>query len=137
MYADAKLGELLIARTDGHHGTGEIGEAMGIVSGFVLHAPSEPSVYIAGDTILCDEVRAAIDEHQPAAVLVNASAARFNTGDPIVMTNDDVVALAARVPGRDGRRDPLRDRLALHRDARGPARPHRRASASSSRRTAR
>ena len=39
--------------------TGEIGERDGAVSGFVLHAPGEPSVYIAGDTILCDEVRAA------------------------------------------------------------------------------
>jgi L-ascorbate metabolism protein UlaG (beta-lactamase superfamily) len=99
VFGDAKLGELLIARTDGHHGTGEIGAAMGIVSGFVLHAAGEPSVYIAGDTILCDEVRAAMDEHKPAVVLVNASAARFNTGDPIVMTNDDVLALAREYPG--------------------------------------
>ena len=98
VYADAKLGELLIARTDGRHGTGEIGEAMGVVSGFVLHAPGEPSVYIAGDTILCDEVRTAVAEHKPAVIVVNASAARFNTGDPIVMTNDDVVTLAREVP---------------------------------------
>lgn len=98
VFGDATLGELLIARTDGRHGTGEIGEAMGIVSGFVLHAPNEPSLYIAGDTILCDEVRAAIAEHRPAAVLVNASAARFNTGDPIVMTNDEVLALAGEFP---------------------------------------
>ena len=56
VHDDATLGDLLIARTDGHHGTGEIGEQMAPVSGFVLHAPGEPSVYIAGDTILCDEV---------------------------------------------------------------------------------
>jgi len=98
VFGDAKLGELLIVRTGGRHGTGEIGEAMGLVSGFVLHAPGEPSVYIAGDTILCDEVREAIREHRPATVVVNASAARFNTGDPIVMTNDDVVALAREFP---------------------------------------
>jgi L-ascorbate metabolism protein UlaG (beta-lactamase superfamily) len=98
VYADAKLGELLIARTDGHHGTGEVGEAMGVVSGFVLHSPGEPSVYIAGDTILCDEVRAAVAEHDPAVIVVNASGARFNTGDPIVMTNDDVLQLAREVP---------------------------------------
>jgi L-ascorbate metabolism protein UlaG (beta-lactamase superfamily) len=98
VYADAKLGDLLIARTDGHHGTGEVGEAMGVVSGFVLHSPGEQSVYIAGDTILCDEVRAAVAEHDPAVIVVNASAARFNTGDPIVMTNDDVLQLAREVP---------------------------------------
>jgi L-ascorbate metabolism protein UlaG (beta-lactamase superfamily) len=98
VYGDATLDELLIVRTDGHHGTGEIGEAMGIVSGFVLHAPGEPSVYLAGDTILCEEVRKAIDEHRPAAVVVNASAARFNEGDAIVMTNDEVLALAREYP---------------------------------------
>ena len=98
VHADAKLGDILIARTDGRHGTGEIGERMGIVSGFVLHAPNEPSIYIAGDTILCDEVRSALREHRPAAILVNASAARFLEGDPIVMDNDDVVALAREFP---------------------------------------
>ncbi|MBE2317380.1 MBL fold metallo-hydrolase [Solirubrobacter sp. CPCC 204708] len=98
VHADATLGELLIARTDGQHGTGEIGAAMGPVSGFVLHAPGERSVYIAGDTILCPEVLAAVDEHRPGTIVVNASGARFNTGDPIVMTSDDVVELAHRVP---------------------------------------
>lgn len=98
VHADAKLGELLIARTDGQHGKGEIGEAMGVVSGFVLHAPGEPSVYIAGDTILCPPVLDAVAEHRPQVIVVNASAARFNTGDPIVMTNDDVVELARAVP---------------------------------------
>jgi L-ascorbate metabolism protein UlaG (beta-lactamase superfamily) len=100
VHAEAKLGDLLIARTDAHHGTGELGESLGPVSGFVLHAPGEPSLYIAGDTILCDEVRAAIEEHRPAAIVVNASAARFNTGDPIVMDNDDVVALARETDAR-------------------------------------
>jgi len=30
--------------------------------------------------------------------VVNASAARFNTGGPIVMDNDDVIALAGEAP---------------------------------------
>jgi len=98
VHADAKLDELLIARTDGRHGTGEIGDAMGIVCGFVLHAPGEPSVYIAGDTILCQDVRDAVEEHRPGLIVVNGGGARFNTGDPIVMTNDDIVELAREVP---------------------------------------
>jgi len=98
VHGDAKLGDLLIARTDGRHGTGEIGEAMGIVSGFVLHAPEEPSVYIAGDTILCQEVRDAVEEHRPSLILVNGSGARFNTSDAIVMDSDDIVELAREVP---------------------------------------
>ena len=88
-----------LARTGGRHGTGAIAEAMGPVSGFVLSAPGEPVLYVAGDTVWCEEVRAALDEHRPDVVVVNAGAARFSRGDPITMTADDVVALAAYAPG--------------------------------------
>jgi L-ascorbate metabolism protein UlaG (beta-lactamase superfamily) len=94
VHGDATLGDLLIVRTEGHHGVGEIGQAMAPVSGFVLAAPGDPTLYIAGDTVLCDEVRAAIAEYKPDVIVVNASAAQFNEGGPIVMDNDDVVALA-------------------------------------------
>lgn len=95
----AQLGDLTIARTGGRHGTGEIGDAMAPVSGYVLSAPGEPTLYIAGDTILCDPVRDALARHAPDVTVVNASAARFLEGDPIVMDADDVVALARHAPG--------------------------------------
>ena len=57
-------------------------------------------VYIAGDTILCDDVREAIEAHRPDVVVVNAGAARFLDGDPIVMDADDVVALAGLTDAR-------------------------------------
>ena len=95
---ELRVGDLAIARTGGCHGTGEIGRRMAPVSGFVLRAPGEPVLYIAGDTILCDEVRAALAEHAPDVVVVNAGAARFLEGDPIVMDAGDVVALAREAP---------------------------------------
>jgi len=76
--------------TGGRHGTGEIGAALGAVSGRVVDG-----VYIAGDTIWCDEVAAALDRHKPRAVVVNGGGARFNEGDPIVMDADDVRQLRA------------------------------------------
>jgi L-ascorbate metabolism protein UlaG (beta-lactamase superfamily) len=88
-----------VARTPARHGTGEIGERMAPASGFVLRAAGEPSVYLAGDTIWCDEVRAALDVQRPDVVVVNAGGARFNEGDPIVMTAEDVVALTRHAPG--------------------------------------
>jgi len=97
---EISLGELKLTRTGGCHGTGKTGEAMAPVSGFVLTAPGEPSLYIAGDTILCDHVRDAIAAHDPEVVVVNASAARFLDSDPIVMDADDVVELAALTPAR-------------------------------------
>lgn len=87
-----------LARTGARHGTGKIGEAMAPVSGFVLSAAGEPSLYVAGDTIWCEEVAAALDAHRPSAVVVNAGAARFTQGDPITMTADDVVAVARHAP---------------------------------------
>ena len=74
-----------IPMTRGRHGTGAIGEAMGAVSGWVVDG-----LYIAGDTIWCDELKRALDRHRPRAIVLNASGARFNTGDPIVMDADDV-----------------------------------------------
>jgi L-ascorbate metabolism protein UlaG (beta-lactamase superfamily) len=74
-----------IPMTRGRHGTGEIGEAMGAVSGWVVDG-----LYIAGDTIWCDEVNDALERHRPRAVVLNASGARFNVGDPIVMDAADV-----------------------------------------------
>jgi L-ascorbate metabolism protein UlaG (beta-lactamase superfamily) len=83
-----------IAMTRGRHGTGEIGKAMGAVSGWVVDG-----LYLAGDTIWCDEVRDALEEHRPRAVIANASGARFNGGDPIVMDTNDVSTLRAAFNG--------------------------------------
>src|SRR5206468_363510 len=66
-HADVRTEHPGIPMTRGHHGTGEIGQAMGAVSGWVVDG-----VYIAGDTIWCDEVRAALEEHRPRAVIANA-----------------------------------------------------------------
>ncbi len=79
---------MAITRTAGVHGP------LGPSPGFVIG-----SLYVAGDTVWCDEVRAALDEHRPEAVVVNASGARFLEGGPLVMTVDDVVAVARHAPG--------------------------------------
>jgi L-ascorbate metabolism protein UlaG (beta-lactamase superfamily) len=81
---------LRVVRTGGHHGTGEVGVQMGPVSGFVLDG-----LYLAGDTILCGEVLDAIRRHRPRTIVVNAGGARFNEGDPIVMTVEDVRGVRA------------------------------------------
>ena len=76
-----------VTRTDGVHGP------LGPSPGFVIG-----SVYVAGDTVWCDEARAAVDTHRPAVIVVNASGARFLEGGPLVMTTDDVVAVARHAP---------------------------------------
>lgn len=78
-----------IHRTGGQHGTGDIGKAMGTVSGFVV-SYADRSLYITGDTIWCSDVQHAIAEYKPTHIIVNGGGARFLTGDPITMTATDV-----------------------------------------------
>src|SRR5205085_1374197 len=49
-YAEVSTAHAGLTMTRGHHGTGEIGEALGPVSGWVADG-----TYIAGDTIWCEE----------------------------------------------------------------------------------
>lgn len=90
--------KICITRTSGQHGTGEIGRAMAPVSGYVLSNESEPTLYIAGDTIWCTEVAEAIHRNRPDAVVVNAGGARFLQGDPITMTAGDVIQVCRAAP---------------------------------------
>ena len=93
-----KWKDVEISRTGGQHGRGEIGKAMAPVSGFVLRASGEPSLYMAGDTIWCEEVREALARYKPSVVVLNAGAAQFLKGDPITMAADDVVAVCQAAP---------------------------------------
>lgn len=85
-------------RTTGQHGTGKIGKEMGLVSGFVITAHNEPSLYIAGDTIWCSEVEEALEIYKPQITVVFAGAARFSEGDSITMTAQDIYDVCRKVP---------------------------------------
>ncbi|WP_223600620.1 MBL fold metallo-hydrolase [Chryseobacterium sp. GVT01B] len=86
-----------ISITKGQHGTGEIGEKMGIVNGFVFKADNK-SVYIAGDSIWYDEIAKEIDKHQPQHIIVAGGAATFSVGDPIIMTSEDIIKVCDYAP---------------------------------------
>jgi L-ascorbate metabolism protein UlaG (beta-lactamase superfamily) len=89
---------ITVDRVGGRHGTGDVGRRMGQVSGFVLRAPGEPVLYVAGDTIWCPEVEAALHEHAPDVVIVNAGGARFLEGGHIVMDERDVITTSRALP---------------------------------------
>ncbi len=97
--ATTEVDGVTVARTDGRHGTGEIAEMLAPVSGFVVGAPGEPTLYVAGDTVWCEEVAAALDEHAPDVVVVNAGGARFTEGEEITMTDADIAAVVEHAPG--------------------------------------
>ena len=87
---------IIIERTGGQHGTGEIGKQMAPVSGYVLQVEGEPSLYIAGDSIYCEDVSRVLSMYEPSVIIVNAGGARFNVGDPITMTAKDVMQVCKK-----------------------------------------
>ncbi len=96
--SEKQWGKLRLSRTAGQHGTGDIGTQMAPVSGFVVQTEDSPKLYIAGDTVWCDEVEEALLNHRPGLVVVNTGAAQFLEGDPITMTAEDVSNVCRVVP---------------------------------------
>jgi L-ascorbate metabolism protein UlaG (beta-lactamase superfamily) len=95
---DASWDGTTIVRTGAQHGRGDVGRRMGAVSGYVLKRSGAPTVYIAGDTVWCPEVEAAIGTHRPDVIVVNAGAAQFLEGGVITMDVDDVVKVCGAAP---------------------------------------
>ncbi len=81
-----------IYRTEGKHGLGEVGGLMGKVSGFILRH-NEETLYVAGDTVWCDDVINAIDKFKPTFIIVNGGSAKFNVGEHVTMNVSDIKEL--------------------------------------------
>src|SRR5215471_10064718 len=94
----AEWNGIQISRTGGQHGTGEIAKMLAPVSGFVMQSQNEAALYVAGDTIWCDEMKSALDQFRPSVIVVNAGGARFLEGDAITMTPEDVMAVCRYAP---------------------------------------
>lgn len=88
-----------ITRTGGEHGSGEILEKMGKVSGYVLEAAGEPIVYWIGDSLWCDDVKNALRAHKPKIVIAHAGGAVIPGFNPILMGANQTVSLVAMSMG--------------------------------------
>lgn len=90
---------ITITRTPGQHGTfpSELAE-MGQVSGFVLQAPGEPTVYWTGDTILYEPVSQVIERFRPDVIVTHSSGAMWKGSGPIVMDADQTIAVCQAAP---------------------------------------
>ena len=62
----------------------------GTASGVVFQSPSEPTFYLAGDTIWYDGVKQAINHYHPAIISVNGADAQFVDSGSIIMGLDDI-----------------------------------------------
>lgn len=87
-----------ITRTTGEHGTGDWSKKMGEVSGFVFRAENEPTIYWAGDTILCDAVISVINKIQPDIIITHSGGARFFESGSIIMDDVQTVEVCKIAP---------------------------------------
>lgn len=79
-----------LIRTEGRHGHGQLAEAMGSVSGFILRASDEPTLYIIGDSVWYSEIEQNFKQFSPNVAIVFAGEARFLEGLPITMGITDI-----------------------------------------------
>lgn len=69
-------------------------ESMGVV----FKSEGEQTLYIAGDTIWCEEVEESLEKYTPDVIVVNACAATVLNGERIIMNIDDIKQVLKNAP---------------------------------------
>jgi L-ascorbate metabolism protein UlaG (beta-lactamase superfamily) len=81
------------------HGHGWVGRLMEHGHGYLIELPGEPSVYLAGDTVLTATVQDCLQRLQPDVAVLPAGGAQFDMGGEILMDADDMAQAALLTPG--------------------------------------
>jgi L-ascorbate metabolism protein UlaG (beta-lactamase superfamily) len=83
------------------HGRGWIGKLMAHGHGYLIEWPGEPAVYVAGDTVLTDEVLGTVRRLGPDSVSVlPAGGAAMDLGSELIMDADQALRVVAAGRGR-------------------------------------
>lgn len=90
-----RYGNVELIKTSGVHGT-KI--PAGSVMGIVFKAENEKTLYVAGDTIYCDEVEQALLKYRPDIVVTNACAAYSPQTGRLIMDGDDLIKIHQVLP---------------------------------------
>ena len=92
-----KYNDITLYKTGTQHGRREtikpLCDSVGLpydAMGVILKSENEKTLYIAGDTIWCGEVKEALNEFKPDIIVVNACAATLLNGERIIMNIEDV-----------------------------------------------
>ncbi|WP_026464652.1 MBL fold metallo-hydrolase [Adhaeribacter aquaticus] len=86
---------ITIYRTGGEHGSGEVLQHMGTVSGFVLKAENQPTIYLVGDSVWMNEVAGAIEQFKPDYIVTNSGGAEMPgfEGTRIILNEEQTITL--------------------------------------------
>lgn len=92
---------ITITRTVGQHGSDKMLKSvpqLGTVSGFVLEAQNQPTIYIVGDSVWNEDVNKVLMKHKPNIIVSNSGGAMIPVpgleNDPILMDIEDTITLA-------------------------------------------
>jgi len=88
----SRFGDIILFKTKGVHIKPKLfpfSVLIGDVCGVVFKHPTEKTVYFAGDTVWCSDVKNAIDLYRPDIIIVNACAAKLPVGR-LNMNQEDV-----------------------------------------------
>ncbi len=94
--------KIKLYKTDCQHGKREIikpicqkvnmpYDAMGVV----FKSENEKTLYLAGDTIWCDEVKNALDKFNPEIIIINGCGATVLNGERLIMNLDDIKKISS------------------------------------------
>ena len=88
---------LSVEGTPAQHGTGAILEQMGAVTGFLLRAQGEPTIYFASDTVSTPAVRSVLEKVKPDVVVTHSGGAMLG-GTLLIMDDEQTLSLLALAP---------------------------------------
>ncbi|MDO4536401.1 MAG: MBL fold metallo-hydrolase, partial [Clostridium perfringens] len=101
------FGDITLFKTDGIHAEEksltqryiELDKNMSTeVCGVVFNHKDEKSLYIAGDTVWCDEVQEAINSYKPEIIILNSGDAQFADGKSLIMGKEDAYEVCKAAP---------------------------------------
>lgn len=101
------FGDITLFKTKGIHGETkevtqrytEMVENMSTeVCGIVFNHKNEKSLYIAGDTVWCNEVKEVIDSYKPEVIILNSGDAKFSDGISLIMGKKDTYEVCKAAP---------------------------------------
>ncbi len=90
---------ITIRRTPGRHGSSEsVLRDMGSVSGFLIRAMGEPTIYWAGDTVWYGDIAAVLAGEHPDIIITHSGGAVWGDSELIIMDATQTVAVCQHAP---------------------------------------